>query len=77
MSIDEFLSIEAERGNIISGGGQASYDRETDGERSQRIREGDDQAAYEEDERKVMEERKWDEYRDTHRKGEGNMMNRG
>ncbi|KEI36487.1 uncharacterized protein L969DRAFT_90808 [Mixia osmundae IAM 14324] len=77
MSIDEFLEIEQAEGRIISGGGQASAERETTSERTQRIEEGDNAAGYAENERHVREQREWDLYTDDHRRGEGNRHNRG
>ncbi|KAM0792254.1 hypothetical protein ACM66B_004948 [Microbotryomycetes sp. NB124-2] len=78
MTIDEFLDIEKERGNILQGGGANSseaVERERNEERA--LKEEDTVKGYEQEERELQKKREWDEYRDTHRKGEGNMYNRG
>ncbi|KZS88341.1 hypothetical protein SISNIDRAFT_459798, partial [Sistotremastrum niveocremeum HHB9708] len=78
MSIDEYLEEEKRRGNIISGGGpqseaalttseQLALDAEMDG-----TLEGEEKS-----EEKRLEDERWARYTDTHRKGEGNTMNRG
>lgn len=74
MSIDEFLELEEARGNIIQGGGPASsaaVDQAREDERGDK--EEDTKGGYEREERGLDKIRDWDEYRDTHRKGEGNM----
>lgn len=80
MSIDEYLEEEQRRGNIISGGGQASADAPTSSEvlalRSQGYLVGTREAeeADEEQRRKAID---WDEFEDNNPKGMGNTMNRG
>jgi immunoglobulin-binding protein 1 len=80
MSIDEYLEEEQRRGNIISGGGQASADAPTSSEllalRSQGHRVGTREAdeADEEQRRKAIN---WDEFEENNPKGMGNTMNRG
>ncbi|KAK4053761.1 Type 2A phosphatase-associated protein 42 [Microbotryomycetes sp. JL201] len=74
MTIDEFLEIEKERGNILQGGGANSseaVERERADERA--LKEQDTVAGYDAEERELQKTREWDEYRDTHRRGEGNM----
>ncbi|KAG0142357.1 hypothetical protein CROQUDRAFT_67356 [Cronartium quercuum f. sp. fusiforme G11] len=77
MTIDEYLDEQQAMGNFLSGGGRAQAETETEGERTKREAEDDNAAGEEAAEglrRKAIE---WDEFTDTHRKGEGNMMNRG
>ena len=79
MSIDDYLSIEAERGNILQGGGPKNT-QEVNQER-------DDKQAWEEEEDNAEGERRreqkrqkdaeWDEWKDSHKRGEGNRMNMG
>ncbi|EIW84887.1 TAP42-like protein [Coniophora puteana RWD-64-598 SS2] len=78
MSIDEYLEIERQRGNIIEGGGQASADKLTSSEELQLASEDDGTAAAEEaSEKKRLKDEAWAQYTDLHPKGEGNTMNRG
>lgn len=80
MSIDEYLEEEQRRGNIISGGGQASAEAPTSSEllalRSQGYNVGTREAeeANEEQRRKAND---WDEFEENNPKGMGNTMNRG
>ncbi|MBW0515966.1 hypothetical protein O181_055681 [Austropuccinia psidii MF-1] len=77
MTIDEYLDEQKAMGNILSGGGPTQAAQETQGERNQREAEEDNmtgEAKYEELRLKAVE---WNEFTDSHRKGEGNMMNRG
>jgi len=78
MSIDEYLQIERERGNILTGGGpqseleptsseQLAIDAEQDGAKF-----GDDKA-----EEKRLKDENWARYTDMNPKGVGNTMNRG
>lgn len=78
MSIDEFLDIEQERGNILTGGGPASSEAvEREREDKEALEEEDNLQGFEQGEEKLREKREWDEYTDTHRRGDGNRHNRG
>ena len=66
MSIDEYLEEERRRGNIIEGGGEASYNRpEPDEDNIEKA----DQATY--------KARQWDEFKEENPRGAGNTLNRG
>lgn len=78
MSVDEYLRIEQERGNILTGGGpqqdalpteseQLAIDAEQDGTAFGRDRE----------EMKRTKDENWARYTDENQKGAGNTMNRG
>ncbi|KAK4058916.1 Type 2A phosphatase-associated protein 42 [Microbotryomycetes sp. JL221] len=78
MTIDEFLEIEQERGNILQGGGPNSSEAVEQAKQDERgLKEQDTFEGYEAEDRQTMKDREWDEYKDSHRRGEGNMMNRG
>ena len=77
MTIDEYLDDQRDMGNFLSGGGPEQASQQTPGERAQLEAEEDNLAGeikQEELRKKAVE---WNEFTDTHRKGEGNMMNRG
>jgi immunoglobulin-binding protein 1 len=78
MSIDEYLAIEQERGNIISGGGKASEEALTTSEQLALDAEQDGTAYAEtrEEERRQKDEN-WARFTDVNPKGAGNTMNRG
>jgi immunoglobulin-binding protein 1 len=80
MSIDEYLEEENRRGNIISGGGQASADAPTSSEllalRSQGQGVGTREAEEADDEQRRKAD-EWDEFAENNPKGMGNTMNRG
>lgn len=79
MSIDEYLQLENERGNILQGGGPSST--------AEVNQEREDKKAYEEEEDNMEGERRReekrlkdvesDEWKDTHKRGEGNRINMG
>lgn len=79
MTIDEYLDMEHERGNVLQGGGAKNTEESE--------REAADKKAYEEEEDNaegyareeagLAKKREWDAYRDEHQRGEGNRMNRG
>lgn len=75
MSIDEFLDLEKERGNILQGGGPASSEA-VDKERENKIGEAEDDTEFgrRKEEAGLAQKRADDEWKDTHRKGEGNMF---
>ncbi|CAG8532622.1 11153_t:CDS:2, partial [Dentiscutata erythropus] len=65
MTIDEYLEQEAQRGNIIQGGGEKSKSKtEVD----------DDEKAIDEETYKARE---WDEFKDSNPRGWGNRMGKG
>lgn len=66
MSIDEYLDEERRRGNIIEGGGEASFNRPEPNE--------DDMDKADEETYKARE---WDEFTESNPKGSGNTLNRG
>ncbi|KAG5645573.1 hypothetical protein DXG03_005711 [Asterophora parasitica] len=78
MSIDEYLEIERERGNIITGGGPASEAAPTSSEQLALEAEMDGTRDGEEkEEAKRQKDEKWARYTDDNPKGAGNTMNRG
>ena len=77
MSIDEFLDREMEQGNFLQGGEADAARQDEESRRKKELVEQDNLEAYEEGERRLAEQRRDDEWRDTHRKGEGNMIGRG
>ncbi|KAH9930760.1 TAP42-like protein [Fomitopsis serialis] len=78
MTVDEYLEIEQQRGNIISGGGPASEARLTTKEQLALDSERDGTLFAEEKvEEKRQQDEKWAQYTDTHPKGAGNTLNRG
>ncbi|BGP53841.1 Type 2A phosphatase-associated protein 42 [Rhodotorula sphaerocarpa] len=78
MSIDEFLDREEQRGNVLQGGGPSTSEAvEQERRDEEAAKEEDTVRGYEEEERGLKKAREWDDYRDSHRKGEGNMHNRG
>jgi immunoglobulin-binding protein 1 len=78
MSIDEYLAIEEERGNIISGGGKASEEAPTSSEQLAMDAEqnGTTFGEMREEERRQKDE-KWAQFADANPRGAGNTMNRG
>ncbi|GAA5916187.1 hypothetical protein JCM6882_005411 [Rhodosporidiobolus microsporus] len=80
MSIDEYLALEQERGNVLQGGnGPSTSEGVEQAKREERedVEQEDTVRGYESEERGLRKKREEDEWRDTHRKGEGNMYNRG
>ncbi|KAG6889835.1 hypothetical protein C0995_014313 [Termitomyces sp. Mi166 len=78
MSIDEYLQIEKERGNIITGGGPASETAPTSSEQLALDAEMDGTFDGEEkSETKRMKDENWARFTDENPKGAGNTMNRG
>jgi len=78
MSIDDYLEIERERGNIVTGGGPQSEKELTTSERLTLDAENDGTTFGEEkQEEKRQKDESWARYTDTHSKGAGNTMNRG
>ncbi|RDB21463.1 Uncharacterized protein C63.05 [Hypsizygus marmoreus] len=78
MSIDQYLQIERERGNIISGGGSASEAAPTSSEQLALDAEMNGTAAGEaKAEEKRQKDEKWALFTDENPRGAGNTMNRG
>ncbi|KAJ9128362.1 hypothetical protein QFC24_000655 [Naganishia onofrii] len=78
MTIDEYLEEERARGNIITGGGPESENQLTASEQLALDAEDDGTMDAElKSEQKRQKDEKWARYTDTHRKGEGNTLNRG
>ncbi|KAF8343969.1 TAP42-like protein [Cantharellus anzutake] len=78
MTIDEYLAEEARRGNIISGGGQASAEKPTTTEQLEIDSEQDGTIfGDEKSEEKRKKDEEWALYTEEHAKGSGNTMNRG
>lgn len=77
MSVDEFLDLEYARGNVLQGGEADAKRQEIESQRKKQLVEMDNLEAYEESDRRLAEERAGDEYRDTHRRGDGNRIGRG
>lgn len=79
MSIDDYLQLENERGNILKGGGPKNT--------AEVNQEREDKKAYDEEEDNMEGERRRDEkrlkdlesdeWKDSHKKGEGNRINMG
>ncbi|KAI9065400.1 serine/threonine protein phosphatase PP2A-associated protein [Trametes sanguinea] len=78
MSVEEYLELEKQRGNIITGGGPASENKPTSKEQLAIDAEQDGTIFGEEKaEEKRQRDESWAQYTDTHPKGAGNTMNRG
>ncbi|KDR73530.1 hypothetical protein GALMADRAFT_616131 [Galerina marginata CBS 339.88] len=78
MSIDEYLEIERQRGNIITGGGPASQAAPTSSEQLAIEAEMDGTADGElKEETKRQKDENWARYTDENPRGAGNTMNRG
>ncbi|GAA5938723.1 hypothetical protein JCM3775_001972 [Rhodotorula graminis] len=79
MTIDEYLEQEEQAGRVLQGGGERTTDEVEQARRDERAddEEDDTREGYERVERGLRKAREWDDYRDEHRKGEGNMHNRG
>ncbi|KAG5353105.1 hypothetical protein C0989_010309 [Termitomyces sp. Mn162] len=78
MSIDEYLQIEKERGNIITGGGPASETAPTSSEQLALDGEMDGTLDGEEkSETKRLKDENWARFTDENPRGAGNTMNRG
>ncbi|EPQ57884.1 TAP42-like protein [Gloeophyllum trabeum ATCC 11539] len=78
MTVDEYLEIERQRGNVITGGGPQSAEKLTTSEQLALDAEMDGTVFGEQKvEEKRQKDEKWAQYTDTHPKGAGNTMNRG
>ncbi|KAM0755449.1 TAP42-like protein [Meredithblackwellia eburnea MCA 4105] len=78
MTIDELLDQEMAEGRFVQGGGPGGS-KAIEEEKEERRGQGeeDNVEGWEREERELLKEREMDEWKDTHRKGEGNMHNRG
>jgi len=77
MTIDEYLESEHAMGNVLQGGGPASSEAVRNDRADKKAeKENDTFAGYEAEEKEVQKSRDWDDWKDTHRKGDGNRMNR-
>ncbi|KXS11448.1 TAP42-domain-containing protein [Gonapodya prolifera JEL478] len=65
MSIDEYLEIERQRGNILTGGGEQPEKEEID---------DNDEAALDAE---LLKQRKFDDFKDSVRRGSGNRHRKG
>ncbi|KAJ7047183.1 TAP42-like protein [Mycena alexandri] len=78
MSIDEYLQIEQERGNILTGGGPASENALTSSEQLAVDSEMDgSRNGAEKEEMKRLKDENWAQFTDENPRGAGNTMNRG
>ncbi|GAA5874226.1 hypothetical protein JCM8547_007797 [Rhodosporidiobolus lusitaniae] len=74
MTIDEFLQQEQEMGNVLQGGGERTTEEVEEARREDRAKqEEDNRQGYEDEEGGLRKKREWDDWKDTHRKGEGNI----
>jgi len=78
MSVDEYLEIERQRGNIITGGGPQSVERLTTSEHLALDADMDGTIFGEQRaEEKRQKDEQWAQYTDANPRGAGNTMNRG
>ncbi|KAF7799572.1 hypothetical protein EIP86_010809 [Pleurotus ostreatoroseus] len=78
MTVDEYLEIERQRGNVITGGGPKSEAKLTTSEQLQLDSEMDGTVfAEERAEEQRQKDETWARYKDSHPRGAGNTMNRG
>ncbi|KIM55038.1 hypothetical protein SCLCIDRAFT_135558 [Scleroderma citrinum Foug A] len=78
MTVDEYLEIERQRGNILTGGGRQSEEKPTTSEQLLIDSEMDGTAFGEaKSEEKRLKDEQWAQFKDVNPKGAGNMMNRG
>ncbi|KAG2131295.1 TAP42-like protein [Suillus bovinus] len=78
MSIDEYLRIEQERGNILTGGGPQSEEQPTSSEQLTIDSETDGTVFGElKSEEKRQKDEQWAQFKDANPRGAGNTMNRG
>jgi hypothetical protein len=78
MSIDEYLKIEQERGNILTGGGPQSEEQPTSSEELAMDSETDGTVFGDmKSEEKRQKDEQWAQFKDANPRGAGNTMNRG
>lgn len=76
MTIDEYLQHEKDSGRILQGGGpngSEALEQEREGERGDKEADEDTERGYRREEDGLRKLRGEDDWKDTHRKGEGNM----
>lgn len=78
MTIDEYLEVERQRGNIITGGGRQSETKPTSSEQLAMDSEMEGAAFGEmKSEEKRQKDEQWAQFKDANPRGAGNIMNRG
>ncbi|KAK0497071.1 TAP42-like protein [Armillaria luteobubalina] len=78
MTIDQYLEVERERGNILSGGGPGSENTPTSSEQLAMDAEMDGKVEGEaKSEEKRLKDENWAVFTDENPRGAGNTMNRG
>ncbi|KAI6150643.1 TAP42-like protein [Pisolithus tinctorius] len=78
MTIDEYLEVERQRGNIITGGGRQSAERPTLSEQLTVDSEMEGTTFGEmKSEEKRQKDEQWAQFKDANPRGAGNIMNRG
>ncbi|KAI7940161.1 hypothetical protein MJO28_013813 [Puccinia striiformis f. sp. tritici] len=77
MTIDDYLNEQRAMGNFLSGGGPDQHDKLTPGERDKLEAEEDNLKGDSKAEELRLKAVQWNLFTDDHRKGEGNMLNRG
>ncbi|KAL4067754.1 TAP42-like protein [Scleroderma yunnanense] len=78
MTVDEYLEIERQRGNILTGGGRQLEEKPTTSEQLAIDSEMDRTVFGEgKSEEKRLRDEQWAQFKDDNPKGAGNMMNRG
>ncbi|KAH9443897.1 hypothetical protein MJO29_013648 [Puccinia striiformis f. sp. tritici] len=77
MTIDDYLDEQRAMGNFLSGGGPDQHDKLTPGERDKLEAEEDNLKGDSKAEELRLKAVQWNLFTDDHRKGEGNMLNRG
>jgi immunoglobulin-binding protein 1 len=73
MSIDEYLSREAQRGNVLSGGANSQTGQVGDRD----AKPDPEELGEEAEEAALHKQREFDDWKDDHRRGEGNRMRHG
>ncbi|KAI9618530.1 hypothetical protein H4Q26_012351 [Puccinia striiformis f. sp. tritici PST-130] len=77
MTIDDYLNEQQAMGNFLSGGGPDQHNKLTPGERDKLEAEEDNLKGDSKAEELRLKAVQWNLFTDDHRKGEGNMLNRG
>lgn len=77
MTQEEYFQKEIREGKIVMDYDSKNKQSEADGSVEDEVKERKDKEQDEHDEEKLMEAREWDEWKDTHRRGEGNKERNG
>lgn len=77
MTIDEFLQKEYDAGRVLQGGEADAQRQDAESRARKELVEMDNLEGYQAGEDRLAEERRQDDYRDTHRRGDGNRIGRG